>query len=117
VNAPPDPTPSVVLVLTTVGVAADAVAIARTLVEERLAACVHVLPPMTSVYRWKDQVEEDRERQIVMKTTRERVGALEARLRALHPYELPEFLIVQADGGSDAYLAWVIENVRPVKRT
>jgi periplasmic divalent cation tolerance protein len=62
-------------------------------------------------------VEEDRERQIVMKTTRERVGALEARLRALHPYELPEFLIVQADGGSDAYLAWVIENVRPVKRT
>jgi periplasmic divalent cation tolerance protein len=117
VNAPPDPTPSVVLVLTTVGVAADAVAIARTLVEERLAACVHVLPPMISVYRWKDQVEEDRERQIVMKTTRERVGALEARLRALHPYELPEFLIVQADGGSDAYLAWVIENVRPVKRT
>lgn len=105
----------VLVVVTTVGASTDATAIARTLVEERLAACVHVLPPMTSVYRWKGQVEEDREQQLVMKTTGACAGALEARLRALHPYELPEFLIVRADGGSDAYLAWVAANVTPAQ--
>ena len=102
---------SVVLVLTTVGADADAVGIARTLVEERLAACVNVLPAMTSVYRWKGQVEQDREQQIVIKTTADRVAPLETRLRVLHPYELPEFLVLPAGGGSAAYLAWVGESV------
>ena len=59
----------VVIVLTTLGADADAVALARVLVDERLAACVNILPPMTSVYRWKDAVEQDREQQVVMKTT------------------------------------------------
>jgi len=103
---------SVSIVLTTLGADADAAAIARTLVEERLAACVNILPVMTSVYRWKGQVEHDREQQIVMKTTADRVAALQARLRQLHPYELPEFLVLNA-GGSDAYLAWVGESVAP----
>ena len=102
----------VVLVLTTLGADADAVAIARTLVEERLAACVNVLPAMTSLYRWKGQVEQDREQQIVIKTTADRVAALETRLRALHPYELPEFLVLPSGGGSTAYLDWVGESVR-----
>lgn len=101
----------VVLVLTTIGVDADAAGLARTLVEERLAACVNVLPAMTSVYRWKGQVEQDREQQIVIKTTADRVEALEARLRALHPYDLPEFLVLTAGGGSSAYLDWVGESV------
>jgi periplasmic divalent cation tolerance protein len=109
VTAPQPPT--VVLVLTTIGADADAPALARTLVEERLAACVNVLPAMTSVYRWKGQVESDREQQIVIKTDAGRVQALEARLRELHPYELPEFLVVPAGGGSAAYLAWVGESV------
>jgi periplasmic divalent cation tolerance protein len=103
--------PAVVLVLTTIAADADAPALARTLVDERLAACVNVLPEMTSVYRWKGQVERDREQQIVIKTDAGRLPALEARLRELHPYELPEFLVVPAGGGSAAYLAWVRESV------
>ena len=102
---------SVSIVLTTIGADADAVALARTLVEERLAACVNVLPPMTSVYRWKGALEQDREQQLVIKTTSDRVAALEARLRSLHPYEVPEFLILPVGGGSEAYLAWVGESI------
>ena len=94
------------IVLTTLGADADAAAIARTLVDERLAACVNVLPPMTSVYRWKDAVAEEREQQLVIKTTRDTVPALEARLRTLHPYELPEFLVLDA-AASDRYSAWI----------
>ena len=80
---------AIAIVLTTIGADADAAALARTLVEERLAACVNVLPPMTSFYRWKGAIEEDREQQLVIKTTPTRTVALEARLRELHPYELP----------------------------
>lgn len=105
--------PDVVLVLTTVAAEADAASLARTLVDERLAACVNVLPPMTSIYRWNGQVEQDREQQLIMKTTRERLGALESRIRELHGYELPEFLVIPASGGSGAYLAWVEASVRP----
>ena len=101
-----------VLVLTTIAADADGPALARTLVEEHLAACVNVLPVMTSLYRWKGQVEQDREQQLVIKTTTARVDALEARLRQLHTYELPEFLVIAADGGSAAYLAWVDESLR-----
>jgi periplasmic divalent cation tolerance protein len=100
-----------VLVLTTIGADADGQALARTLVAERLAACVNVLPVMTSVYRWKGQVEQDQERQLVIKTTPDRVEALQSRVRELHAYELPEFLVVNADSGSAAYLAWVTESV------
>jgi periplasmic divalent cation tolerance protein len=101
----------VVIVLTTLGADADAPALARVLVDERLAACVNILPPMTSIYRWKNAVEQDREQQVVMKTTAGRVAALEARLRQLHPYELPEFLVIPASGGSAAYLDWVRESI------
>lgn len=103
--------PAVVLVLTTISANADAPALAHTLVEERLAACVNILPPMTSVYRWKGNVEQDREQQIVIKTGAARVSALERRLREMHPYELPEFLVLPAGGGSAAYLAWIGESV------
>jgi len=103
----------VVLVLTTLGADADALTFARTLVEEHLAACVNVLPSMTSVYRWRGRIEEDQERQIVVKTTRQQVAALEQRLRDLHPYELPEFLVLATSGGSDAYLQWVGESIAP----
>lgn len=97
---------SAVIVLTTLGAASDAAAFARVLVNDRLAACVNVLPPMTSVYRWKGAIEEDREQQLVIKTTSGRVPAIEARFRELHPYELPEFVILEADA-SAAYLAWL----------
>ena len=102
--------PSAVVVLTTIGAATDAAALARTLVEERLAACVNVLPAMTSFYRWQGAIQEDREQQLIMKTTADRVAALEARVRALHAYELPEFLVLPASASS-AYLEWVTASV------
>jgi periplasmic divalent cation tolerance protein len=101
----------VVLVLTTIGADTDAVALARTLVEERLAACVNIGAPVTSVYRWKGAIEQEREQPIVIKTTGDCLVALESRLRELHPYELPEFLVLSASGGSTAYLDWVRESV------
>lgn len=98
------------LVLTTLGESTDAAAFARVLVSDRLAACVNVLPPMTSLYWWKGAIEEDREQQLVIKTTGDRVPAIEARFRELHPYELPEFVVLSA-GASNAYLVWVHESV------
>lgn len=97
--------------LTTLGADADAAALARTLVDEGLAACVNVLPVMTSVYRWKGAIEEDRELQLVIKTVATRLPELEQRLRELHPYELPELLVVPVSGGSEAYLAWLTSSV------
>ena len=105
------PASTVSIVLTTLGADADAAAIARTLIDERLAACVNILPPMASVYRWQGKVEQDREQQMVIKTASHRVADLQTRLRQLHPYELPEFLVLDATG-SDAYLAWVAESAR-----
>ena len=100
-----------ILVLTTVGVDSPAEQLAHQLVEEHLAACVNILPPMLSLYRWKDGIERDSERQVVIKTTRSRLEALERRLRELHSYELPELIVFSAEGGSDAYLNWVREAV------
>ena len=93
------------LVLTTMPDDHRADELAKTLVEERLAACVNVHGPMMSTYRWKGQIDREPERQLVIKTMRARLPALEARVRELHPYDLPEFIIV-AVGASDAYLAW-----------
>jgi periplasmic divalent cation tolerance protein len=102
-----------VIVLTTWPAKNDPAAMARTLVGERLAACVNVLPEMQSTYRWKDDIEVAGERQIVIKTTETRVTELEARLQALHPYEVPEFLVVAVTSGSDSYLTWLRNAVRP----
>ena len=101
-----------VIVLTTLGAQADTAAFARVLVDERLAACVNVLPAMTSIYRWKGATEEEVEHQLVIKTTSDRVEALQARFHELHPYELPEFLVLSVRDGSPAYLAWLGESVR-----
>lgn len=101
------PVTDVVLVLTTVPVGEGGDAIARALVDERLAACVNVLAPMTSFYRWHDAVQRDVERQLVIKTTRDRVAAIQTRLLELHSYELPEFVVLPVSEGSTAYLDWV----------
>jgi periplasmic divalent cation tolerance protein len=105
------PIPSVSIVLTTLGKDNDARAIATVLVEEQLAACVNIVPGVTSVYAWKGNISEDGEQQLVIKTSTSKVAALEARLRELHPYETPEFLVIHAGGGSESYLAWVAESV------
>ena len=101
-------TPEFVLVLTTLPADPDtAVAFARTLVEERLAACVNVSGEMQSIYAWEDIVEEEDERQIVIKTTRDRLEGLWERVRELHSYEVPEFLVIPIVDGSEAYLHWM----------
>jgi periplasmic divalent cation tolerance protein len=105
--------PEHVLALTTLPLNLDADALAHTLVEERLVACVNVLPPMRSTYRWKEEVEQEGERQVIMKTTRDRVSALETRLRELHPYDVPEFIVVPIVSGSEEYLRWVTESTSP----
>lgn len=97
----------IVIVLTTWPASSDPAALAITLVTERLAACVNVLAEMESVYTWQGSVQRDRERQLLMKTTAARVEALELRLASLHPYEVPEFLVLPVAGGGEAYLAWV----------
>lgn len=99
-----------VLVLTTLPADADGAAFARTLVTERLAACVNLLAPMESVYRWQGDVQRDVERQLIMKTARARVDALWQRVRELHPYEVPEFVVLPIVDGSDAYLRWLGES-------
>lgn len=101
-----------VLVLTTFPADGDADAFAATLVEERLAACVNVLPPMQSVYRWKGSVETASERQMLIKTKAANVAALEVRVKELHPFEVPEFLVVTIDAGSPGYLSWLGDSVR-----
>lgn len=102
----------VLLVLTTLPDAPTAERIAGELVAARLAACVNVLAPVRSVYRWQGAVETADEVPLLMKTTRERYPALEAALRAAHPYELPEIVALPVAAGLAPYLAWVGEETR-----
>lgn len=81
--------------------------LARALVEERLAACVNLLPGVRSIYRYQGEVHDDAEVLLVVKTVRDRLAPLARRVNALHPYDLPEVLALPASGGSGAYLEWV----------
>jgi periplasmic divalent cation tolerance protein len=81
--------------------------IARVLVEERLAGCVQALAGVTSTYRWQGALHIDSEVLLLIKTTRARLDALKARLPALHPYDMPELIVVDAVDGLSAYLAWL----------
>jgi len=102
------------VVLSAVGAPPDAERIARALVEERLAACVNVVPGVVSIYRWKGKVEQEAELLLVIKTLAPRVEALKARLLELHPYELPEVVVLPIGGGHAPYLAWIEDQVRPL---
>ncbi|WP_206171745.1 divalent-cation tolerance protein CutA [Thiorhodococcus mannitoliphagus] len=84
-----------------------AIALARALVAEHLAACVSLLPGVTSVYRWEGRVEEDDELLLLIKTTAERTNDLTERLRQLHPYDVPEIIAVPITEGLEEYLSWV----------
>lgn len=87
--------------------------IARALVEERLAACVQVLPEMMSIYSWRGEVQQETEVLLLAKTTRERLDALKARLDELHPYEVPELLALEAVDGLARYLGWIEQECQP----
>lgn len=91
---------------------ASAERIADALVGERLAACVNLLPAVTSVYRWQGKVERASEIQLLIKTTADRLEALGARVAELHPYELPELIAVEARAGLPAYFDWVAAQTR-----
>jgi periplasmic divalent cation tolerance protein len=101
-----------VVVLTTLPTDADGPAFGRALLNERLAACVNLLSPMESVYRWEGRVEQETERQVIIKTTRDRLTALWDRVRELHPYEVPEFIVLAIADGNEAYLKWVGESTK-----
>src|ERR671911_3029140 len=95
------------LVLTNVPERAVAEKLADLLIERNLAACVNILAPCRSVYRWKGAVQHDEEHPMLIKTTAERYAALESALRSGHPYELPEIIAVPVERGLPAYLDWV----------
>ena len=103
-------------VSTTVEKKEDADRIAKTLVETRMAACVQVIGPIRSTYWWKGRVEEEGEWLCVMKTREELYADLEASLRAVHPYEVPEIVAVPVVKGSERYLHWIEEETRKGER-
>jgi periplasmic divalent cation tolerance protein len=86
--------------------------LATLLIERRLAACVNILAPCISVYRWKGEIQHDEEHPLLIKTARDRYAELEASIRANHPYELPEIIAVSIDSGLPAYLQWVESETR-----
>jgi periplasmic divalent cation tolerance protein len=102
---------SVVVVLSTFPSSEKAAEIARVLVDERLAACVNLVPAVRSIYRWQGAVHDDAEVLAIMKTTAERAAALRDRLVALHPYDVPEAIVLPVSDGHAPYLAWVIGEV------
>lgn len=104
---------SALLVLTNLPDRASAESLARTLVEKRVAACVNILAPCRSVYRWKGRVEQEDEHPVLIKTTRDAYAALESAIRQAHPYELPEIVAVPIERGLPAYLDWLAEETKP----
>jgi periplasmic divalent cation tolerance protein len=105
-------TSSARIVMTTVVSPEEAARLGRTLVEERLAACATLLPAVNSIYHWKDQIESSAECMLLLKTARDRLPALEARLHELHSYQTPEFLVLAVEAGSHPYLAWLHASLR-----
>ena len=100
------------LVITNLADVASAQMLARALVEQRLAACVNILPAVQSIYRWNGAVEQAAEVTLLIKTTIARYAELEQAIRALHPYELPEVIAVPVSAGLPAYLEWIAQETK-----
>jgi len=100
------------IVFVTVAARADGERIAEALVGEQLAACVNVVGPVRSIYRWQGEICRDDEHLLIIKTTRARYAALEARVKALHSYEVPEVVALPIELGSAQYLAWIGDMTR-----
>ena len=101
------PTPPIRLVLTTCANPDEGRRLARTLVEEHLAACVTLIPAVESIYRWQGKIESSTETLLILKTASDHLAALESRLHALHTYEVPEFLVLDIESASHPYLEWL----------
>lgn len=102
-------------VATTIDSPERAQELARQLVERRLAACVQVVGPIASTYRWQDAVEQSQEWLCLIKTTAANYAALEAAIRALHPYDVPEIIATPVAAGNPDYLAWVEQETRDAR--
>jgi periplasmic divalent cation tolerance protein len=100
-----------VVVLVTAPSADVAATLARTLVEERLAACGNVLPGLRSIYRWEGKVLDEPEVLLLLKTQRSRFAELRDRILALHPYEVPEVIALPVEAGSERYLDWIAQSM------
>ncbi len=103
----PDPSTRARIVITTTASPEEAASIGRTLVEEHLIACASMVPAVQSIYRWQGEVETATETLLILKTAIEQLPALESRLRELHSYDTPEFLVVPVESGSQPYLEWL----------
>ncbi|MGB6194249.1 MAG: divalent-cation tolerance protein CutA, partial [Terracidiphilus sp.] len=108
----PEPNLAARVVLTTAANADEADRLARSLVEEGLAACATLVPAVRSIYRWQGLVEDATEVLLILKTGSGQIPALEARLRALHSYQTPEFLVLPVESGSADYLEWLANGLR-----
>ena len=106
---------SAVVVLSTAGSPAEAERIATALVEERLAACVNLVAPVTSIYRWQGAIERGSEVLMVIKTRRAAVTKLTARLRALHSYDVPEAIVLPITAGARDYLGWLLRETATIR--
>lgn len=101
------------VVLTTAATADEARRLGRALVEEKLAACATLVPQVESIYYWQGRVEASAEALLLLKTEAGKLAALEERLHALHSYDTPEFLVLEADAGSERYLRWLHDSLTP----
>lgn len=103
----------IIMVLTNVPDLACANQMAEALINDKLAACVNIMSPCLSVYRWHDQLERSTEIPMLIKTTQQAYSAVEATLLNMHPYELPEIITLHIDGGLPTYLQWVTTQILP----
>ncbi len=104
-----------IVVLVTCGSEEEAVKIANALVETCLAACVNLMAPIRSIYRWEGKIWDEKEWLLIIKTRRDRFEALEKKVKSLHSYSVPEILSLSITDGSSAYLKWIRENTESVK--
>jgi len=100
------------VVLSTIDTHQEAERIAQHLVEERLAACVNIVPKMTSIYRWKGNLERATEHLMIIKTAEDRLPPLTHRLKELHPYEVPEVIALSIEAGDPTYMEWILSETR-----
>ncbi len=109
----PVPATEARMIMTTAGSRDEAERIARSLVDERLTACVSIIPGLTSVYRWQGKVEAAPEFLLLIKTTAANLTRVEEAVRRLHSYEVPEFLVLNPESASKPWLDWLLESCSP----
>jgi periplasmic divalent cation tolerance protein len=102
---------AIIMAVTTVATMAEAQALATSLVDRRLAACCQIVGPIQSIYRWQGKLEQSAEYQVWIKTRRDQWGELELAMQELHPYDVPELLLVEVSAASAPYMRWLYEQL------